>query len=86
MNLEIVRKNEEEQRAERLKNQPSDREILLKALTDRGDEVLAAAEASYPREMQTMIPQLALLIKQRKYHDYIWGRAFTVFQILRNAG
>ena len=82
MNLEIARKNEEQQRLERLKNQPTDREILLKALTDRGDEVLAAAEASYPRETQMMIPQLASLIKQRKIIAISGGELLQFFRSL----
>jgi DNA-binding TFAR19-related protein (PDSD5 family) len=80
MNMEIARKEEQEKLAERLKNQPSDRDILLRALTDRGDEVLAAAEASYPREMQRMIPRLAYLIKQKKITTISGGELLQFFR------
>lgn len=80
MNLEIARKNEQERQAERLKNQPSDREILLKSLTDRGDEVLEAAETSYPREMQRLIPRLAFLIKQGKITTITGGELLQFFR------
>jgi len=80
MNLKIAKKNEMEQQAERIKNQPTDREILLKALIDRGDEVLAAAESSYPREMGMMIPQLALLIKQKKITMITGGELLQFFR------
>jgi DNA-binding TFAR19-related protein (PDSD5 family) len=62
---------------------PSDREIVLKALSERGDEVLAAAEASYPSQMKLLIPQLATLIRQGKI-DKITGGEFL--QFLRSLG
>ncbi len=77
---EIAKKSFEEQRVERLKNQPSDRDILSKALRDRGDEVLAAAEAAYPREMKIMIPQLATLIKQGKISSITGGELLQFFR------
>ncbi len=80
MNQELAKKTEEERKAERMKNQPSDREILLKALTDRGDEVLVAAEAAYPREMRIMIPQLATLIKQGKISSISGGELLQFFR------
>ncbi len=80
MNQEMARKSEEEQRAERLKNQPSDREILLRALKDRGDEVLHAAETAYPREMKLLIPQLATLIKQGKISSITGGELLQFFR------
>lgn len=80
MSAEQARKTEAEQRAERLKNQPSDREILLRALRDRGDEVLVAAEAAYPKEMRVMIPQLALLIKQKKITSITGGELLQFFR------
>lgn len=77
---EIAKKSFEEQRVERLKNQPSDRDILSKALRDSGDEVLAAAEAAYPREMKIMIPQLATLIKQGKISSITGGELLQFFR------
>jgi len=80
VNSEIAKKSLEEQRLERLKNQPSDRDILSKSLRDRGDEVLAAAEAAYPREMKIMIPQLAALIKQGKVSEITGGELLQFFR------
>jgi len=80
MNTEIAKKSLEEERLERLKNQPSDRDILSKALRDRGDEVLASAEAAYPREMRIMIPQLAALIKQGKVSTITGGELLQFFR------
>jgi DNA-binding TFAR19-related protein (PDSD5 family) len=80
MNQEMARKTEEEQRAERMKNQPTDREILVRALRDRGDEVLNAAERAYPREMKLMIPQLAALIKQGKIASITGGELLQFFR------
>jgi len=80
MSQELARKTEEEMRAEKMKNQPTDREILLRALRDRGDEVLYAAEAAYPREMKVMIPQLATLIKQGKISSITGGELLQFFR------
>jgi DNA-binding TFAR19-related protein (PDSD5 family) len=80
VSTEMAKKTLEEKRAERLKSQPSDREILSKALRDRGDEVLAAAEVAYPREMKIMIPQLAVLIKQGKVTTITGGELLQFFR------
>ena len=80
MKSEIAKKSLDEQRAERMKNQPSARDVLSRALRDRGDEVLAAAEAAYPREMKIMIPQLAALIKQGKVTTITGGELLQFFR------
>jgi len=82
VNQELAKKTEQEQRAERAKNQPTDREILVRALKDRGDEVLRAAEAAYPREMKMMVPQLASLIKQGKISTITGGELLQFFRSL----
>jgi hypothetical protein len=61
---------------------PSDKEILLKALSDRGDEVLAAAESRYPSETKLLIPQLAALVKQRKIETITGGELLQFFRSL----
>jgi hypothetical protein len=81
--MNLAKKNLEERRIQREKNRPSDREILVKALRDRGDEVLAAAEASYPREMAILIPRLSELIKQGKVATISGG---DLLQFLRSIG
>src|SRR5579871_6411475 len=55
-----------QQSSKQIPKVPSDKEILQRALVDRGDEVLATAEANYPSEMRILIPRLANLIKQGK--------------------
>jgi hypothetical protein len=66
-----------------VKTKPSDREVLLGALRDRGDEVLVAAEASYPKETAVLIPKLADLVRQKKV-DFITGG--ELLQFLRSLG
>ncbi|MDH2901880.1 MAG: double-stranded DNA-binding protein [archaeon] len=62
---------------------PTDRQILLKSLIERGDEVLASAESSYPNEMRILVPRLADLIKQRKVTTISGGE---LLQFLRAVG
>ncbi len=62
---------------------PTDRQILLKSLVERGDEVLASAESSYPNEMRILVPRLADLIKQRKVITISGGE---LLQFLRAVG
>ena len=65
------------------KSPPTDREILLKALVDRGDEVLYSAEASYPKEMRILEPKLADLVRQGKVATITGG---DLLQFLRSIG
>jgi hypothetical protein len=62
---------------------PSDRELLVKALVDRGEEVLLSAESSYPNEMRILIPKLADLIRDRKVSTISGGE---LLQFLRAIG
>jgi DNA-binding TFAR19-related protein (PDSD5 family) len=62
---------------------PSDREILARALVERGDEVLASAELSYPNQMRILIPRLADLVRQRKVTTISGGE---LLQFLRAVG
>ncbi|MCL5066879.1 MAG: double-stranded DNA-binding protein [Thaumarchaeota archaeon] len=61
----------------------TDREVLLKSLTDRGDEVLKSAEASYPQQMKSLVSALADLIKQGKVKTITGGE---LLQFLRSMG
>jgi DNA-binding TFAR19-related protein (PDSD5 family) len=79
MNSTLARKAE----AEKLANEPkraTDREVVLKSLTDRGDEVLIAAESSYPSETRTLIPQLAKLIREGKVSTISGGELLQFFR------
>lgn len=80
--LQLARKAEEERAAKRPKHQ-SDKELVLGSLVDRGDEVLAAAESSYPSQMALLIPQLARLIRGGKVKTISGGE---LLQFLRSLG
>ena len=62
---------------------PSDLEILRNALVERGDEVLAIAESSYPNEMKVLVPRLVSLVKQGKVTTISGGE---LLQFLRAIG
>jgi hypothetical protein len=61
----------------------SDRELLVKTLVERGDEVLLSAETSYPSEMKLLIPKLADLIRDGKVTTISGGE---LLQFLRAIG
>lgn len=62
---------------------PSDREVLLRALVDRGDEVLRYAEGAYPREMAILVPKLASLVRSKQVPAISGG---DLLQFLRSIG
>ncbi len=51
----------------------SGREVLLSRLYDRGDEVLDAAYAHYPKEVPIVVDQLAKFLKQNPKTEMISG-------------
>jgi DNA-binding TFAR19-related protein (PDSD5 family) len=61
----------------------SSREIVLEHLTERGDEVLYAAEAAYPKEMATIVHRLAQLISQGQISKITGGE---LLRVLRSIG
>ena len=79
--VEAARKKTEEEQSK--PKPPTPREILTKALVDRGLEVLQTAEANYPREMAILVPRLADLIKQGKIKTVSGGE---LLQFLRAIG
>jgi hypothetical protein len=79
----VAKQKEEVEKAAKAKPPPSDREIVTNALIERGDEVLATAEASYPREMAILIPRLAGIIRQGKIKTVTGGE---LLQFLRAIG
>jgi DNA-binding TFAR19-related protein (PDSD5 family) len=82
MNSEAAKKSLEKQQQEAVGRAPTDREILLNSLTDRGDEVLKVAEASYPKEMRILIPRMAQLIKEGKVTSITGGELLQFFRSL----
>lgn len=79
MNSSLAKKAEAEKIAQEPKK-ATDREVVLKSLTDRGDEVLLAAESSYPSETALLIPQLAKLIRQGKVDNISGGELLQFFR------
>ena len=79
MNTSLAKKAEAEKKANEPKK-PTDRDVVLKSLTDRGDEVLAAAEASYPSETRVLVPQLARLIREGKVRTISGGELLQFFR------
>ena len=51
----------------------TDRDLLIAQLVDRGTEVLAAAEAQYPRETAIIVAKIAELIKNGELQSRISG-------------
>ena len=61
-----------------------DKEIVLKYLYDRGDEVLRLAEAQYPVQTEMIIKRIADLIKSREIDSLISGG--ELLAIFRSVG
>jgi hypothetical protein len=80
--LAAQQRAEAEKKAPPPKRPPSDREIVLGALADRGDEVFAAAEASYPNEMKVLTPKLADLIREGKITRITGGDLLQFFRAI----
>ncbi len=51
----------------------TDRDLFIAQLVDRGTEVLAAAEAQYPRETAMIVAKIAELIKNGELQSRISG-------------
>lgn len=66
------------------KKQKSDREVLLDRLIERGDEVLYAAEAQYPKEMALLVRKFAELIRSGAVPGMISGG--DLYALLRAVG
>jgi DNA-binding TFAR19-related protein (PDSD5 family) len=80
----MVKKMLEMKRRMLEKREKSDREILLEHLTDRGEEVLRAAEEQYPKVMSMIIPKFADLIRSGEVKGMITGS--DLLAILRAIG
>lgn len=61
-----------------------DKEIVLKYLYDRGDEVLRLAETQYPVQTEIIIKRIADLIKSREIDSLISGG--ELLAIFRSVG
>jgi len=62
----------------------NDKEIVLKYLYDRGDEVLRLAESQYPIQTEIIVKRIADLIKSREIDSLISGG--ELLAIFRSVG
>ena len=62
----------------------SNRDVVLDALYDRGDEVLQTAYQAYPRQTEVVVDQLARLLKQAGARERISGG--ELYALFRNLG
>ena len=59
----------------------NDKEIVLKYLYDRGDEVLQLAESQFPIQTEIIVKRIADLIKSREIDSLIsGGELLTIFR------
>lgn len=88
--LEIIKAKKMKELRKRLqegrldKKEKDDRSLLLDYLTDRGDEVLKAAESQYPAQMRLIIPRLAAVLRSGEISSKISGA--DLLAILRTIG
>jgi len=63
------------------KEKPNPRDIVLKSLGFRGQEVLETAESQFPNETRTIVGQLASLIQSGELTEIIdGGQLLTLFR------
>jgi len=79
-NISTIRTPQQEQK----KETANPRDIVLKSLGFRGDEVLEAAESQFPNETKTIIGQLAQLITSGELNEKIDGG--QLLELFRTVG
>lgn len=88
--LEIIKAKKMRELRKRLqegilsKQEKDDRSLLLDYLTDRGEEVLRAAEEQYPAQMRLIIPRLADVLRKGEIKGKITGA--DLLMLLRSLG
>ena len=80
-NISTIRKPPQQ---EQKKEAPNPRDIVLKSLGFRGEEVLQAAESQFPNETKTIIGQLAQLISSGELNEKIDGG--QLLELFRTVG
>jgi DNA-binding TFAR19-related protein (PDSD5 family) len=83
------RKLEEMRRRMKAANPPpkaekTDREVVEGMLYDRGDEVLEAAYSYYPKETESLVKELAGMVRGERFSGKVSGGEF--YSILRQVG
>lgn len=69
----MMKQKKENREKEIKKREPSEREILLSHLYDRGDEVLNLAESQFPSETRAIINRIVELINSGEINRKISG-------------
>ena len=65
------------------KEEKTDRELVEEMLYDRGDEVLEAAYAFYPRQTEAMVKELAEMIRGGRLAERVsGGELYSIFRQL----
>ena len=65
------------------KTEKSDRETVIGALYDRGDEVLETAYSYYPKETERLVKELAAMVRSGRVVDPIsGGELYSIFRQL----
>ena len=65
------------------KHEKTDREVVEGMLYDRGDEVLEAAYSFYPKETETLVKEIAGMIRDGRLTEKIaGGELFSIFRQL----
>lgn len=79
-NISTIQKPEPEQKE---KPKPNPRDIVLRSLGFRGEEVLKNAESQFPTETQAVIVQLAQLISSGEFDEKIdGGQLLSLFRTI----
>ena len=66
-----------------LKKEKSDREVVMGALFDRGDEVLGTAYAAYPADTEAVVGEIASLVRSGRLTERIsGGELYSLFRSL----
>lgn len=81
-NISTIKQTPTEEKAEEEKKETS-REIVLKSLGFRGEEVLQYAENQFPIETKSVIDQLAKLIQSGEFNEKVdGGQLLSLFRTI----
>ena len=82
-NISTIKQTAEPEPEKKEKPKPTPREIVLKSLGFRGEEVLQNAETQFPNETRTVIVQLAQLISSGELDEKIdGGQLLSLFRTI----
>ena len=82
-NISTIKQTPEQESEQKEKPKPNPREIVLKSLGFRGEEVLQNAESQFPNETRAVIVQLAQLISSGEFDEKIdGGQLLSLFRTI----